>query len=82
MPDIGTGEILGAGAFIVVVLRTIFDFIGPRLKRNGHSSGEKDPDFWRLEFRAAVREVMAERNVMLEKLVREAVEGVMDDRGK
>lgn len=60
MADLGTGEILGAGAFIVVILRTILDFIGPRMKKNGNGngakSGDQDPAYWREAFRSIISE--------------------------
>ena len=46
---------IGAGGILaIMVIREVFGFMSKR-KTNG-SSGERDPEYWKSEFRKAVRE--------------------------
>jgi hypothetical protein len=57
-PTISMPELAGACAFCVLVLDKTFSFVS-KIKngKNGNgSSGEKSVDYWKTEFRVAVRE--------------------------
>ena len=53
MTDPGVG-----GIFSILIIRMVFEFLG-RQKRNG-KSGERDPEYWKSEFRKAVKDETAE----------------------
>lgn len=78
MPDLNTGDILGAAAFIVVVLKQIFDFLGPRVKKNGNgTSGDKAPEYWEATFERVFERVLDRRNLLVRELIREEIEKAM-----
>jgi hypothetical protein len=47
------------GIFVILVLRMLLEFLG-KTKRNG-SSGDRDPEYWKAEFRNATRDVLEEK---------------------
>lgn len=65
MPDISMPELAGACAFCVLVLDKTFTFVAKiRNGRNGNgNSGEKSVDYWKTEFRIAVREELANQGM-------------------
>jgi hypothetical protein len=84
-----TGQSLGAAALALVILREVFNFLGPILRngkaKNGNgngTSGEKPPDYWLRAFEEIVEKVMNRRNAVLEKMMREEIEKAMAHKFK
>lgn len=73
MADWGGAVAVGAVALGGHIL---WDWLRPKKPSNG--SGDKPPDFWRMEFRAAVREVNAERRDIMQAGIR-AIEDKLDE---
>lgn len=50
-------------------------------KKTNGSAGAQDPAYWKLEFRAAVKDELDRRNAFLKDLIKEAVDDGMRARG-
>ena len=52
---------------VTLVGHIVWDWLKSGNRKNG--SGDQPPDFWRMEFRIAVREVLRERHEVMESSI-------------
>ena len=58
------------GTFAILVIREVLTFVSKKSKPNG-TSGEKDPAYWQMEFRDAVKQELQSHEGRIREIVRE-----------